>query len=182
MDSFPKNTKNTESCKMDTSLACLGSKGKIRGIQRQPCVSTQSPLTAKRESGQALADTLQAVDDSKIPHSVVGHEAVGGQSLPDPPVLFNRTVSDGVTQLIAARRHKEMTSPSMPSKTVTFLDEAQHDDVRLKRLCRTPTPYSRLDSEPSHDEEKEGEASQNTHPVVRYMKSAPPNLQNPLDG
>ncbi len=182
MDKFPKDINNTECSKVD--ITALGSKGKMRGIQRQPCVSTQSPVTAKRVSGNTATgiDTRTMTggeNDSKMPLSMAVNEAVDIRGPSDPPMLFNRTVSDGVTQMISARSHKDLAGPPMPMKTVTFLEEPQDADVRLKRLCRTPTPYSGLDSQPSHDEDTEGEAHQNTHSIVRHMKSAPANLDNP---
>ena len=67
---------------------------------------------------------------------------------PDSPVpLVRRTKSDGVSQMVAGRSRKDLSCQnSMPTRKVVTFKKQDQVVNRAPRICRTPTPYARLDS------------------------------------
>ena len=69
-------------------------------------------------------------------------------STPDSPVpVVRRTKSDGVSQMVAGRSRKDLACQnSMPIRKVVTFTKQDQAVYRAPRICRTPTPYARLDS------------------------------------
>ena len=151
------------------------------GIDYNVDVSDETPTPVSESSYSSVdygkngpMDTVRNL--KKIP------ENVPRIATPDSPVpLVRRTKSDGVSQMVAGRSRKDLSCQnSMPTrKAVTF---TKQDQVvyRAPRICRTPTPYARLDSGDIEVEMGDGtpSADENSHPTPKSIVPSPGNLEN----
>ena len=69
-------------------------------------------------------------------------------STPDSPIpVVRRTKSDGVSQMVTGRSRKDLACQnSMPIRKVVTFTKQDQAVYRAPRICRTPTPFARLDS------------------------------------
>ena len=129
---------------------------KQKGIKRQDGMDTNIDDSAQipdghhqcgLESGYGSIDYGNSGSVDTLGNLKKISENVPRISMPDSPVpLVRRTKSEGVSQMVAGRSRRDLACQnSMPiRKVVTFTKQDQAP--RAPRICRTPTPYARLDS------------------------------------
>ena len=151
-------------------------------MKRQDGVDFNSSLDeiVPKDNSESLAN--QAELDQ--PTFYFGTERVGTESTPrietpdSPGPVLKKTVSDGV-MLPGGRSRKDLScQTSEPARKAVTFTKQDRLAQRPPRICRTPTPYTRLDSADAatleeETPETEPEADAQTHIPAKHVLSAP---------